>query len=76
MAIEISSVPDCRHCLCSWHGADVDKIDIYSLQNIATMVPLTRGGMVLIALLSGGDYNPVRLDKLPSLLLLISEHMS
>jgi hypothetical protein len=39
------------------------KVSIYSAQAIASTanVSLSRGGLILIALLSGGDYHPVRL---------------
>jgi hypothetical protein len=49
--------------LYSWPAAGNNAI-IYSSGAIAkhTGIGLSRGGMVLIALLSGGDYNPVRIQ--------------
>jgi hypothetical protein len=41
--------------------ATVDKVAVYTSHSIAKTkeVGLTHGGLILIALLSGGDYNPV-----------------
>jgi hypothetical protein len=43
----------------SW-SAEHDTIKIYSTKMIESQLHLTRGGMILIGLLAGGDYDPVR----------------
>lgn len=46
-------------CVRSW-SAEHDVIKIYSAKMIESKLHLTRGGMILIGLLAGGDYDPVR----------------
>lgn len=46
-------------CSCSWGVSQHDTIKIYSTKGIASSLSISRGGLILMGLLIGGDYDPV-----------------
>jgi hypothetical protein len=51
----------------SLSAATGDMIDIYTTDAIASKTGVSWGGMILVGLLSGNDYDPVSLSLFPDI---------
>jgi hypothetical protein len=60
----ITFLPEIHECSLIFHRFDSTRVDIYNMDAITSRTYLTRGGMILVALMSGNDYDPVCLSLL------------